>query len=45
MLHGTEEWCKIQFVVSKMTRFGEFWPDHLKFSKFSLCVVPFVQGV
>ena len=41
ILHGTEEWCKIQFVVSKMTRFGEFSPDHFKFSKFSLWVVAF----
>ena len=40
MSHDTEDWCRIQrktdFWFQKWQEFGEFWPDHSKFSKFLL---------
>ena len=40
MSYDTEDWCRIQrktdFWFQKWQEFGEFWPDHSKFSKFLL---------
>ena len=48
MSHHIEEWYKIwrkiDLLFVKWQEFGKFWPEHLKFSKFSLWLVPFVQN-
>ena len=40
MSHDTEDWCKIrrktELLFPKWHKFGEFWREHSKFSKFSL---------
>ena len=40
MSHDIEEWCKIwrktDLLFQKWHQFGEFWPEHLKFTKFLL---------
>ena len=45
MSHDTEEWCKIwrktDFLFQKWQEFGEFWPEHSKFSKISTLIGSF----
>ena len=49
MCHDNEEWCKIRrktdLLFEKWQEFGEFWPEHSKFLKFPLWLVPFVQSI
>ena len=49
MSYDTEEWCKIwrktDLLFQKWQEFGEFWPEHSKFSKFSLWLAPFVHSI
>ena len=49
MPHDTEEWYKIwrktDLLRQKWQEFGELWPEHLKFSKSSLWLIPFVQSI
>ena len=46
--HDIEEWCKIwrktDLLFRKWYEYGEFWPEHSKFSKFPLWLIPFVQS-
>ena len=36
---------KTDLLFQKWQEFAEFWPEHSKFSKFSLLLVPFVESV
>ena len=49
MFHDTEDWCKIRrktdLLYQKWQEFGEFWPEHSKFSKVLLWLAPFVQSI
>ena len=43
--HDTGKWCKIwidtDILFQKLQEFAEFWPEHSKFSKILLWLVPF----
>ena len=45
MSHDTEQWCKIRIktdlLIQTWQEFGEFWPEHSKFSKLLLWLVLF----
>ena len=49
MSNDTENWCKIRrktdLLFQKWQEFGEFWPEHLIFSKFPLWFDIFVQSI
>ena len=49
MSHDTEDWCKIpgkaDLLFQKWQEFSEFWPEHSKFTKFLLWLIPFGQSI
>ena len=47
--HDTESDAKFEekliFLFQKWQEVGDVWPEHLKFSKYPLWLVPFVQSI